>query len=414
MFSGTGMPSSWSVSVVRPGSTPRLAKPPHSALRHSGGPGTRGSPWKVLSVRQPETVGTGCEIGPGNQRSTMSTGRLASGTAPAARRRRLVPLGPSRRPRTPRAPRSPPRAPSAPPGRTGRGSTGGRSLGSCHWLRSGSCPPTRALAEDRHRPGLAVEHPLERPEVVGGDQVVVLEALGMERVVDEVRERLRVGRVRDVVEAHDDQVVVAVALREAGGRAVVGGLRAGHRAVDVGKPPDRAADPDGPQVVRSLLDRGGQPLRVVLVGAEVEDVLERPHAPRRARVVGRGVVVRGDHREGLARDADVLRLDELRGAAPEEVLRQVEVLLDDRDPLAVRPLDDQGAGAQPRLQAVGRRTAGRVAVRVELLVVGASAVRGVLPGRGTDVPGGVDVADAGLQLAPRRRPAAPGRRPGPG
>ena len=74
MFSGTGIPSSWSVSVVRPGSTPRLAKPPHSALRHSGGPGTRGSPWKVLSVRQPETVGTGCEIGPGNQRSTMSTG----------------------------------------------------------------------------------------------------------------------------------------------------------------------------------------------------------------------------------------------------------------------------------------------------------------------------------------------------
>ena len=36
-------------------------------------------------------------------------------------------------------------------------------------------PADAALAEDGHRAGLAVEHPLERPQVVGRDQVVVLE-----------------------------------------------------------------------------------------------------------------------------------------------------------------------------------------------------------------------------------------------
>ncbi|CAA9472355.1 MAG: hypothetical protein AVDCRST_MAG30-200 [uncultured Solirubrobacteraceae bacterium] len=91
--------------------------------------------------------------------------------------------------------------------------------------------PDRVLGEDRDRPGAAVDHPLERGEVVAREQVVAVEHLRVQRVVDEVRQRLGVRRVGDVVEAHDGEVVVGVGVRVARGRAVVGGRRAEGVAV---------------------------------------------------------------------------------------------------------------------------------------------------------------------------------------
>ena len=233
--------------------------------------------------------------------------------------------------------------------------------------------PDGALGVDRHRAGLAVGDALERTEPVGGDQVVALEHLRVDRVVDEVGQRLRPARVRHVVEAHDGHVVVAVVVREAGRGPVVGRPGAGHVAVKVGQLAHGAADGRRDEVVRGALDSLRQALGVVVVEAHVEEVLEGPHAPGRARVVRRRVVVGGHHRQVLARDAAVALLEQLRGAAVEKVLREVEVLLDDRGARAVGALDDDRADLQPRLEAVRAAEVVRVDARVEAVRVDEAA-----------------------------------------
>jgi hypothetical protein len=210
----------------------------------------------------------------------------------------------------------------------------------------------RALGEDGQRPRLAVDHALQRAEVVGRHEVVAVQELGVEREVDEVGERARPAGRRDVVEAHDREGVVGVGLRVAGRGAVVGDRGAVGVAVRLVELRHRGAHPDRHEHGRGALDRLGHAARVVVVEAQVEDVLEGPDAPRDRGVVGRGVVVRHRDREGLARDARAALLQQLGRAAPEQVLRDVEVVLDQRDALAVRPLHHERPHAQARLDAV--------------------------------------------------------------
>jgi hypothetical protein len=47
--------------------------------------------------------------------------------------------------------------------------------------------------------------------------------------------------------------------------------------------------------------------------------------------------VRDRHRQRLARDPGVAGLEQVRGAPVQQVLRDVEVVLDDRDPLPSAP-----------------------------------------------------------------------------
>src|SRR3954470_14698765 len=76
------MPSASKVSVEIPGVLPPsvvtgCSELPHGMSMQSGSPttGRRGSPWNAESVRHDETPGYGCEAGPGNQRSSMATGK---------------------------------------------------------------------------------------------------------------------------------------------------------------------------------------------------------------------------------------------------------------------------------------------------------------------------------------------------
>jgi hypothetical protein len=205
----------------------------------------------------------------------------------------------------------------------------------------------RVLGEDRRRPARAVDHPLHRADPVGGDEVVAVQSLRVQRVVDKQRERLP-GRL--LVEADDRQVVVGVRVRIAGGAAVVGERRA-HRVsmglVEVGR---RCADADVLHLRQGVLHRSGDRLREVVVRPDVEDVLERPRAPGGRRVVGRRVVV--GRRDDEVRPVDAGAGELLRGAAEEEILREVEVVLDQREHLAAGLLHDDRAHRQPRLRAV--------------------------------------------------------------
>ena len=99
------------------------------------------------------------------------------------------------------------------------------------------------LGPDVHRAGGLVGDGLQRRQVVARDQVVALEELGVQPEVDEVGERLGVGRVGDVVEPDHGHVVVGVAVRVAGGRAVVGQRRAERVAVGLVELAHRRAHP---------------------------------------------------------------------------------------------------------------------------------------------------------------------------
>ena len=61
-----------------PGSTGDSEKADWPVPWQSGSPtiGACGLPSKIWSVRQLETLGYGCDTGPGNQRSTICTGKL--------------------------------------------------------------------------------------------------------------------------------------------------------------------------------------------------------------------------------------------------------------------------------------------------------------------------------------------------
>ena len=259
----------------------------------------------------------------------------------------------------------------------------------------------RVLRVDGERAGLAVDDPLQRRDVVGADQVVALEELRVQRVVDEVRERLRVVRVGDVVEAQHCHVVVRIRVGVAGRRAVVGlrgAERVAMRLVELGH---RGADARRLEVLVRALDCLRHLLRVVVEEAHVEYVLEGPRAPRGRRVVGRGVIVRDGHREVRPRDPGVARLEDLGGAPVEQVLGDVEVVLHDRDLLPVVSLDHERACFEPRLDPVGGVLARRVQARVDAVHSHERAVVRVLAGRGAHVPGGVHLCGARHQLTRR-------------
>ena len=79
-----------------------------------------------------------------------------------------------------------------------------------------------ALAEHEGGAEVALDHALERGQVVGADQVVGVVRLGVLAEVGEHGQRTGFG-ARDVVEAQDRQPEVGVVVGVAGGRAVVGG-----------------------------------------------------------------------------------------------------------------------------------------------------------------------------------------------
>ena len=210
------------------------------------------------------------------------------------------------------------------------------------------------LREHRHRAGLAVHHPLQRPQVVGADQVVPLQELGVEAEVDQVRERPRVTGIREIVEPDHREVVIGVPARVAGRGPVVRDRRPERVAVRLVELVDRSPHPHRDELVARPLHRREHALRHVVEEAHVEDVLEGPHPPRGRGVEGRGVVVGDGHGQGLGRDpALALFLQQLAGAAVDEVLGDVQVVLEDRDAFAVRTLDDERPDAEPGLDPVG-------------------------------------------------------------
>src|SRR5438309_9104126 len=77
-----GIPSASKSLVESPGDAPPSvvtgdSEVPHGMSWQSGSPttGRRGSPWNAGSVRHDETPGYGWETGPGNQRSSIATGK---------------------------------------------------------------------------------------------------------------------------------------------------------------------------------------------------------------------------------------------------------------------------------------------------------------------------------------------------
>ncbi len=187
------------------------------------------------------------------------------------------------------------------------------------------------------------------------------------------------------------------------------------------------------RAVDRLLDGSRHLPGHVLVEADVEHVLEGPDPPGGRGVHRRGMVVGNRHRQvarriragrgrGVAEANPALGtvlLEDLPGPADHQVLRDVEVVLEDRQAVARpgrRAVDHDRPDGEPRLDAVGGVAAGGVAGGIEglgLVVdelggVPGGIVRGglwilrgarVLPGRRPDVPGGVLDPDADHELA---------------
>ena len=235
----------------------------------------------------------------------------------------------------------------------------------------------RVLREDRDAADAAVDEPLGDRRVLARDQVMPVEVLRVLAHVHDVRERLRVARVVDVLDAHDRQVVVGVRPREADRRPVLAPAGAHRVLVELVEVAGRAADTHGVHVVQRLHDGRDVLLHVVVEEAEVEDVLERPDAPVEGRVRGRRVVVRD--REGevaLVDHAARLLVEHLGRTPPERVLRDVVIVREERDVVPVA-LDDERAHALARLDAVGGLVLDLLDVRIDVAVA-AVARRGVL------------------------------------
>src|SRR3954447_16765814 len=417
------MPSASKSSVDRPGNAPPVwlvtgdSDEPAGISSQSGRPttGRRGLPCSAGSVRHDETPGYGCETGPPNQRSSIATGKsLIHGmkrswyevppygvgrSSGLGCWRSIASMSPMTAVASWRAPHS--IWPYCAWSKSSRWWTG------CPLSRSTSLVPValypggrgRVWGEDRHAPRRAVDHPRHRVRELAGDQVVALEHLRVLADVDERRQRLGVAPVVDVLEVDDRQVVVGVGTREAGGRAVVGLLRAHRVALEGVEAADRRADARPVQVVEGLLHRRRVLARVVVEEAEVEDVLERPHAPVQRRVRRRRVVVGHRHRQiRLADRAVGLVGEQLRGAPPQRVLRDVVVVGDHRDVLAVGALDHERAHGLARLHAVGGLVLDLLKVRVGVAVA-AVAGRGVLAGGVADVVGAVEDGGARADLS---------------
>ena len=259
-----------------------------------------------------------------------------------------------------------------------------------------------ALAEHQRGAGVAFDEPLERAQVVSGDQVVGVQALGVLAPVHP-HGHGRVAGVGAPVEPQQREVLVAVVVGEPGGRAVVGLLRPHDVALEQRVLHGRRAHACRGEVGLGLQDRVGHGAGLVLEHAQVDDVLEQPHAPRRGGVVGRGVVVRGGVQDAVVGDLRAGRVEQLPDPAQQVVLREVVVGLHQRHTLPVGALDDDRTDRQPRRHAVGvllgRGVEGRVDVTA-LQLVGRVPIVGVLPGGRPDVPRGVGRADPGTQAVP--------------
>ena len=151
-------------------------------------------------------------------------------------------------------------------------------------LRGGTGPsaePTSPWLNTSGGAEVAVHHALERGEVVGGDEVVAVERLGVLAVVDEHRQRHGLGPGH-VVEAQH-----ATARSRRGRRGSRPGVPSsasagpGDVALVDAVLDDGGAHAGRPQVGGGGLDGGGDLAGVVLEGPQVHHVLERPHAGRR-------------------------------------------------------------------------------------------------------------------------------------
>ena len=199
-------------------------------------------------------------------------------------------------------------------------------------------------------------------------------------------------------------------VRVAGGRAVVGDRRAERVARRLVEAADRRAHPHRLQVARPPPRPRPPCARRSSCRSGCRRRPGRPRRPRRSTSTsassgcGSTAIVRF----ALPMPSSGLRLEDLRGAPPEQVLRDVEVVLDQRDPLAARPLDHE----RPRLRAAtGRRTTTRggwsAASGRSCRWPGRRGVpsEAYWPGGGADVPGGVGTADARPSAAQPPSPA---------
>ncbi len=172
------------------------------------------------------------------------------------------------------------------------------------------------------------------------------------------------GRLGHVVEAHHGEVVVGVGVRVARRGAVVGQRRAERVAVGLVEGADRGADPDRPQ---SLPPRARPRSPSAARSTRRSARRTRPGTPRRPTTwtstsarSGRGWTAMV--RLAARRSRSAVLLEDLGGAPVEQVLRDVEVVLDDRDARRRRaPWIDQGARAAAATGSRTRRGAGRSA-----------------------------------------------------
>ena len=250
--------------------------------------------------------------------------------------------------------------------------------------------PDRVLRDHRDAADGAVHEPLGLGRPLARDQVVAHQHLGVLADVHERGEHLRMPRVVDVVEVDDRQVVVGVRPREPTRAAVVGPGRPHWVLLEGVEVADRGAHADVVHVVERLLDGRGVLVRVVVEEAEVEDVLERPDAPVERGVRRRRVVVRDRHRQVLLVDQAVgVGREQLRGAAPQGVLRDVVVVAQERDVVAVAPAHDDRPHRLARLHAVRGLVLDLLGVWVDVAVA-LVARRRVLTRRVAHAVGAVD------------------------
>ena len=226
------MPSASKSSVESPGRSARGRRRAHDRTTASSSPpapssqsgrpddGQRGLPAAPGRCGSCDTPGYGCETGPGNQRSSIATGKLDSmhEAATYVVRRRVAGSAAGSMSCTSSiiasAIRRAPYSVCAVLRVVELEPLVDRVVGAALGLGGAD----RVLGEDRHAAGSRGRRCARSgAEVVGARSGRCPRASrGAGRVVDEVRERLRVARVGDVVEAHDRQVVVGVGAREAG------------------------------------------------------------------------------------------------------------------------------------------------------------------------------------------------------
>ncbi len=220
-MSGTGSPCVLEVlapSVLRR-SSDRAAR-----SRAVGGTGTPGSPSTVglgAAVRTRSDTGAtpdrATHVLPASTATSDEYGdeRVAGADLRSSPRRSSRRAG-RRRARPARDPRatSAPGSPSGSVMASGRPALGPSALPTSPWLNTSGAPVS------------SLDHALERADVVGGDEVVAVERLGVLAVVDPRGERLRALRSEMSSKRMTAIPLSPKSSRVAGGRAVVGDARA--------------------------------------------------------------------------------------------------------------------------------------------------------------------------------------------